>query len=505
MKNKNVIFILLFLSVFSCAQAYRIIDNNGNADAGYSVLPSADGGCVIAGYSYTVGTSMLAMAARLYPDGGVEWIKQYSGSVPDQPYDKFVTSIIPSSGSDNGFMMTGIIFSMTWVEGYMMFLDPDFNFKTSYFAGGIGTGDFYTKSAAPAPGNNYIIAGFTDSTGPGFGAGGWDMYYSRRTYDGGVVWEKTFGWAGNEYANFVTPTASGGYLLAGRTNSMGAGGYDALVALIDANGNTTAWFTAGGTGDDAATSAYEDGAGYIIAGYTTSAGAGGRDMYLAKADASGNTLWFKTYGGPYNDNCYYMQKTAAGGYVLVGGSDSAATTTDAYIVMTDSSGNMLWQKTFSSPYPASGSNPFLGVDNLYSLCATADGNYIAVGTNNEDPGGVPDVFAVKFDSSGNDLWTSVIYRAPDASDEAYVCPEPVNSNMNFVFSLDGDADVTINIFTMNGKNAGKIYAQGHNTNRNTVYFNASSLPPGVYLYTIKAKMRSGKTVSFKPGKFAVER
>lgn len=39
---------------------------------------------------------------------------------------------------------------------------------------------------------------------------------------------------------------------------------------------------------------------------------------IIKTDASGNTMWNRTYGGPYNDEAYSMIQTNDGGYMMVG-------------------------------------------------------------------------------------------------------------------------------------------------------------------------------------------
>ena len=72
---------------------------------------------------------------------------------------------------------------------------------------------------------------------------------------------------------------------------------------LDAGGNVAWERTYGGAAQDEANSVQptRDG-GYIVAGYTKSLGAGGRDAWVLKLDASGNIMWQKTYGGADDDN-----------------------------------------------------------------------------------------------------------------------------------------------------------------------------------------------------------
>jgi hypothetical protein len=86
-----------------------------------------------------------------------------------------------------------------------------------------------------------------------------------------------------EAGGSVQQTSDGGYVFAGYTSSFGAGSEDVYLIKTDASGDPVWTRTLGGTGEDAGVSIQETSNGrYIIAGYTDSFGAGGYDVYLIR-------------------------------------------------------------------------------------------------------------------------------------------------------------------------------------------------------------------------------
>jgi hypothetical protein len=142
-----------------------------------------------------------------------------------------------------------------------------------------GTWDDWANSVQQTSDGGYILAGLTYS----FGAGYYDIFLIKTDVNGNIIWAKTYGGTDWDWANSVQQTSDGGYILAGLTYSFGAGLADIFLIKTDANGNIQWAKTYGGTGDDRAYSVQQmsDG-GYIVAGWTTSFGAGSRDFSLSR-------------------------------------------------------------------------------------------------------------------------------------------------------------------------------------------------------------------------------
>ncbi len=208
----------------------------------------------------------------------------------------------------------------------------------------------------------------------------------------------------------VQQTAGGGFIIVGYYR-ITASNRDAILIRTDSDGDVIWTRTFGGDSIEVGYSVHQttDG-GFIVAGYTRSFGAGGMDYYLVKTDAAGNAEWTKTYGGTGDDIAKSVRQTSDGGYIIVGQSETGINLEDTYLVKTDSAGDTLWTRRLS-------------VDNRnYAECVrqTYDGGYVVAGWC--EPLAFPrDVFLIKVDSSGNQLW-AMLYDA--GSDDHAYCVEP---------------------------------------------------------------------------------
>ncbi|MCP4643645.1 MAG: hypothetical protein GY851_24570, partial [bacterium] len=240
----------------------------------------------------------------------------------------------------------------------------------------------------------YIVAGETAS----FGLPQSHLYLVKTDGLGEEEWSRHFAELGttrSDVAYCVQQTADLGFILAGRIHNPSTT-TDCDVYLVKVtSGGTIEWTQAlGGTGcDDGRYVQETSGGGYIVAGYTYSYGAGAADMYLIKTDASGNAQWSKTFGGTEEDKALCVQQTTDGGYILAGPTFSygAVFENDMYLVKTDASGNELWSNTFGDT----------GSDTACSVRQTTDNGYILAGSTFSYGAGLDDMYVVKTLFNGN--------------------------------------------------------------------------------------------------------
>ncbi len=129
--------------------------------------------------------------------------------------------------------------------------------------------------------------------------------------------------------------------------------------------------------------------GLVVAGYTNSFG-NGYELYLLKTDSSGDLLWEKSFGKSSDVYRFSVVETSDGGLVVASTLSSHG---QVYLLKTDSSGNLLWEKNFGGSSSDSG----------YSIVETADGGLVVTGDTSSF-GNNRQVYLLKTDSNGNLLW-----------------------------------------------------------------------------------------------------
>ncbi|MEP7264452.1 MAG: LamG-like jellyroll fold domain-containing protein, partial [Bacteroidota bacterium] len=281
------------------------------------------------------------------------------------------------------------------------------------------------------PDGGYIIAATAGASTPSgdvtFTYGGLDFWVIRIDSVGNLLWQKNYGGSVDDIANAVTPTSDGGFVVAGRTSSQNNGlvsgihsfNSDMWVIKIDSLGTFQWQRTLGGFWQEEAFSVCEtfDGS-YAVFGITGSndgnvsgnhGGSPSGDCWLVKLSPLGVLQWQKCYGGNNEEaGADILETPADSGFIMVGRSQSNSgqvtgnhgSAFDVWVVKTDQSGNLLWQKCYGGS----------AYDNPSSIKALANGDYIIGASSGSSDGDVSfghgndDYWALRITSTGTLLW-----------------------------------------------------------------------------------------------------
>ncbi|MFH1009998.1 MAG: T9SS type A sorting domain-containing protein [bacterium] len=325
---------------------------------------------------------MLPMAAFAQPPDSL-WSRTFGGSNGEACESVWQTS-------DGGYIMAGLTYSFGAGNSdfWLVKTNADGHGLWSRTFGGASYD--YCFSVQQTPDGGYILAGYTES----FGAGGTDFWLVKTNANGDSLWSRTFGGASNEQCRSFQQTSEGGYILAGYTYSFGSGLTDFYLVCTDANGNQL-WSRTFGTGgyEECESVQQTSDGGYILGGLT---GVSSWDFWLVKTNANGDSVWSRTFGGSGGDQCESVQQTSDGGYILGGMTTSfGAGVGDVWLVKTDANGNQLWSRTFGGSY----------WDGCESILETPDGGYILGGFNDSFGSGNRDAWLIKVSAYGDSLWS----------------------------------------------------------------------------------------------------
>jgi len=408
----------------SWARTYGEILNGG----AYSIQQTDDGGYIVAGYE----TSLLGPTGydfwilKLSSSGHTEWQRAYGGNGPDMA--RSIQQTI-----DGGYVIAGYISPSTLAERGFCVLKLDSAGDIEWQRACGGNDEDWPTSIQQTSDGGYIVAGITTS----FGAGDYDYWILKLSASGDIEWQKAYGGSSFDSATSTQQTSDGGYIVAGYTSSFGTGGSDIWILKLTQLGDIEWQKTYGGVGSEWTTSIQlTTEGGYIVSGYTSSFDNGTGDIWILKLFPSGDIDWQRVYKGNSSDGAHSVQQTVDGGYIVAGFTESFGVgRRDVWVLKLSSSGNVEWERAYGHS----------GDDWAHSIQQTSDGGYIIAGKTISLLGaGGGDFLIIKLDSSGN------IERVPELvhSSTAEVFDTAVIPINTFITAQNTDASSQIPLITV---------------------------------------------------------
>jgi len=454
---------------------------------------------------------------------GSLWTKNYGGTGADG-----CSKIIETS--DGGFAIAGYTFSFGSGNSDMYLVKTDSSGNVQWTKTFGGSGFEYANGLEQLNDGGFLLAGYTTSNQNN----NKNIYVVKTNSSGNLVWEKTYGKDSVDIASSIIKSEDGNYLICGHTQSLGAGEDDIFTIKINQNGDTIWTKTFGGTRSDIGKSLVElNSGGYLFAGSTGSPGitSNNQDYYLVKtgltgisvwaknygtngtlpfdwcndiklisgnsimmvgessynspldvmlvkADSAGNSEWKKFYGNNFYDYGNSICNTTEGGMIICGTTkDKTTQKNNIFVVKVDNNGNELWRETYG------GNNNEWGS----SICRTRDGNYIIAGNTNSYGSGSFDIYVSKIKSTGS-IGIKNINENINPSKDCLVgnYPNPFNSSTKIIFNVANSGKTKIIIYDLLGKEIQTIINSDNSSGIKTVIWNGRDsngveMPSGIYL------------------------
>ena len=415
-KMKKIILILFFIysSIIPIAAQYQFQRTVGgtNHEQANSIIQTTDGGYAVTGYTYSYAAGYEDMyIVKLNSSGAIQWTRTVGGAGDDQ-----ALSIIQTT--DGGYAVAGwsTSFGTGYADYYIVKIDASGTLQWNRIIN--RANNDYGITVNQTTDGGFALAGVS-ATGGVFSG---DIFIVKLNASGIYQWSKTYGGSGDEVAYSIIQTTDGGFGVAGYSDSYGPHNEFYFIKL-DSSG-ILQWSRLLGetsSGSDATSVIQTTDGGFALAGGFQPTGTGNYDMYIIKLSSSGSLQWTRTLGGTGDDKAQSIMQTTDAGFVVAGYTNSfGAGNYDMYIVKLNNSGTLQWSRTLGGS----------GDDQAQSITKTNDGGFIVAGYTESFGAGVKDFYIVKFDANGNTCGNTITPSTISGTIGTLVTPTTIVTTQN---------------------------------------------------------------------------
>ncbi|MFH0895659.1 MAG: T9SS type A sorting domain-containing protein [Bacteroidota bacterium] len=374
-----VVIVAALSSLSAQSTAFHVRYGNQPFTIPYGIQQTADGGYIQCGY-VSDGISYDAWLMKTSNTGTVTWSKKYHGNGDCGFYDVTQTS-------DGGFIACGTFVSSVGSVDRALVVKTNSTGDTLWTRQYGTDGEDFNQVIQCTDGG-YAFAGTTNSYANGASN---DIYVVKTTSSGNIEWMKGIGIPDSvDWGGSIQQTADQGFIVCG-TVRYSAGKRNAYLARFNATGDTL-WTRVYLFAEDleALDVIVTTDGGFMLACNTLDFATNDHDILLIKTDASGLVTWAQTYATQNDEEpCNVFETT--NGYHIGGYQENNSYNYDALFIRVGTGGALLWSNAHGTSDD----------EEVFGMCKTSDGGFI--GTGYMDKSGSPGIvygYTIKTQSNG---------------------------------------------------------------------------------------------------------
>jgi len=531
MKAILILMILIVSSIKSSSQVSQewVARYNGSAnsqDLALSTAYDTSGNVYVTGYSNGNGSESDFVTIKYNPSGIQEWISIYNG--PGNTYDIGAAIALDNSGnvyvtgssygvgssSDYATIKYNSEGVMMWVaryngirnsEDYPILLSID-NSGNVYVSGTEGISDssdictikyntngvmlWFARYDGPGNGTDYVNSLVLDKNGnvyltgysTGNGTGLHDYITIKyNSVNGFQQWASRYNGPGNYYdqSQSIALDEFGNIYVTGYSKDN-----DNQISCATVKYNTNGlqqWavrYRGSNNSNTSGSAITLDSTGNVyVTGYILN-NVTDYDYLTIKFNSSGDELWAVNYNGTANgaDIADFITADKFNNIYVCGHSKGMGLDYDYLTIKYDSSGNELWTERYNGPGNGYDRPASLKIDDYGNVYLT--GWSLGIGSNSDF-----DYATIKYSQSvGINQISSII---PDKFSISQNFPNPFNPTTKFKFDLKKSGIVKLVVYDMIGKGVATLVNENLNAGSYETEFDGSGLTSGVYFYKIE--------------------
>jgi hypothetical protein len=304
-------------------------------DEAMSIRQTSDNGYIVTGISSHNYADKLWIL-KLSANGAPVWQKTYDGGENSRTGGFDIEQTVDSNKNPDGYIAVGSYgLGRIWVLS--LNLDGSLAWQKSYSHGSAVSPSIRQTFDTDGSPSGYVLAG----------TNGYGLWVIKLNIDGSIDWEQTYGVPGaTRSLNCIRQISGGGYILVGESSTAFSTPSDVLVARLATDG-TIVWHRSyGGEEREVGYEVLEhrdiqnNPDGFVVAGFTESFGAGQKDVWVFKVDEDGNLQWQKTYGGSGVDIAHSLDEAHGGGYIMAGYTWSFGSNQHIWVIQINENGEV---------------------------------------------------------------------------------------------------------------------------------------------------------------------